>query len=153
MNSHTVSNIVDTLLHLSWTEIDARFRESSASGIPDGDASGYALIATNSFLANSIAKIIRLLVWQGKIFDRKRGILLNKLTPFGIRAIRGRLYNGPSRFDGRECIVLDYSKTSLVACWIRDELRELKHPLYLGKVYVGSVCLFHFTLEFSEPKM
>ena len=26
--------------------------------------------------------------------------------------------------DGKECIVLDYSETSLLAHWIRDEIRD-----------------------------
>jgi hypothetical protein len=39
--------------------------------------------------------------------------------------------------DAKECIVLDYSETSLVAHWVRDEIREVALHIYLGKVYLG----------------
>lgn len=37
--------------------------------------------------------------------------------------------------DGSECIDLDYSKTSFVARWIRDEIREVSPGLFLGIVF------------------
>ena len=33
--------------------------------------------------------------------------------------------------------MLDYSKTSLIAHWIRDEIREVSPGIYLGLVYLG----------------
>jgi hypothetical protein len=42
---------------------------------------------------------------------------------------------GPSWLDGKDCIVLDYSETSLLAQWILDEIRQIEPGLYLGKVY------------------
>jgi hypothetical protein len=50
--------------------------------------------------------------------------------------------------DNKECIVLDYSETSLVAHWIRDEIREVSPHTYLGKVYLGKKRLIDFALEF-----
>ncbi len=44
--------------------------------------------------------------------------------------------------------MLDYSKTSLVAQWIRDEIREVAPGIYLGLVYWGKKKLIHFALEF-----
>jgi hypothetical protein len=50
--------------------------------------------------------------------------------------------------DNKECIVLDYSETSLLAHWIRDEIREVTPHTYLGKVYLGKKRLIDFALEF-----
>ncbi len=50
--------------------------------------------------------------------------------------------------DGKECIVLDYSDTSLLAHWIRDEIREIAPRTYLGKVYWSKKRLIDFALEF-----
>jgi hypothetical protein len=44
-------------------------------------------------------------------------------------------------------VVLDYSKTSLVAKWIRDEIRLLSPNLYLGRVYWDEKPFLHFALE------
>jgi hypothetical protein len=59
-----------------------------------------------------------------------------------------KVYNGDSWLDGRECIVLDYSDTSLVAHWIRDEIREIGPGTYLGKVYWSKQRLIDFALQF-----
>ena len=71
-----------------------------------------------------------------------------RFTHFGFNAIIAKVYKGPSWFDQKECIVLDYSKTSLVARWIRDEIRLIDPNFYLGRVYWGEKPLIHFALEF-----
>jgi len=68
--------------------------------------------------------------------------------PFGLNAIIAKVYKGPSWMDNKECIVLDYSETSLVAHWIRDEIREVAPRVYLGKVYWDEKRLIDFALEF-----
>jgi hypothetical protein len=40
------------------------------------------------------------------------------------------------------------SETSLVAGWIRDEIRQIGPGLYLGKVYGGKKRLIDFALKF-----
>ena len=75
-------------------------------------------------------------------------MLKNKILPFGINAIVARVYTGPSWLDGKECIVLDYSETSTVAQWVRDEIRMIQPNFYLGKVYWNKVRLIDFALEF-----
>ena len=62
------------------------------------------------------------------------------------------MYRDASRLDGRPCIVLDYSKTSRVAGWVRDEIREVAPRLYLGLVYVRSRrAPLRFSLRFDTP--
>ena len=61
------------------------------------------------------------------------------------------VYKGPSWFDNKECIVLDYSKTSLVAERVRDEIRLIGPGMYLGLVYWGKSKTIHFSLQFPNP--
>ena len=68
--------------------------------------------------------------------------------PFGLNAIIAKVYKAPSWLDQKECIVLDYSDTSLVAHWIRDEMRMIQPKLYLGKVYWDKTRLIDFALQF-----
>ncbi len=62
-----------------------------------------------------IATVINRFGWQGKVFDAQKGLLKNKILVFGIEAIIAKVYKAASWLDGKECIVLDYSDTSLVA--------------------------------------
>ena len=136
------------LLTLNATALDTLFGQSPAGPIPDGDAAGTAIMLPGSTLNAAIAEIARLFAWKGKTFDAARGTLRNRITPFGVHAISARVYEASSLFDGRPCIVLDYSKTSVVARFIRDEIRELAPGLYLGKVYFGKTPTFRFALRF-----
>ena len=70
----------------------------------------------------------------------------------GVKAIVARVYHTASWLDGRECIVLDYSKTSLLARKIRDEIRLIDPAtrLYLGKVWWGKTRLIDFALKFPQ---
>ena len=86
--------------------------------------------------------------WQGKNFDAEGEFLAQQDPAFGLNAIVANVYKGNSWFDGKECIVLDYSETSLVAHWIRDEIRQIGPGLYLGKVYWDKKRLIDFALQF-----
>lgn len=46
--------------------------------------------------------------------------------------------------------MLDYSKTSRVAHWIRDEIREVGPGVYLGLVYWSRARILHFALTFPD---
>ena len=48
------------------------------------------------------------------------------------------MYIAPSWFDGQPAIILDYSKTSLIAHKVRDEIREVSPGTFLGIVYYGT---------------
>lgn len=139
---------VQQLLKMSQPQLDELFSSSAAGEIPDGEATGTAIVAPGTSFSPEIAKFISLFAWQGKIFDRDRGVLRNKILPFGLSAIIAKVYKGNSWLDGKECIVLDYSDTSLVAHWIRDEIREISPKVCLGKVYWGRQRLIDFALEF-----
>lgn len=99
-------------------------------------------------MSKNIATLISHFAWQGKVFDAKAGYLKNRILPFGLNAIIAKVYKGPSWLDGKECIVLDYSDTSLVAHWVRDEIRMIQPKMYLGKVFWDKAHLIDFVLQF-----
>lgn len=141
---------VDRLLKMSREELDELYRSSPPGGIPSGEGEGTVLLARGEPLSELVAKLVHHVAWQGKIFDPERGELRNEVTPLGISAVRATVEKGASWFDGRECIILDYSHTSLVAHWIRDEIREVAPGLYLGIVYWDRDRILNFALRFPE---
>lgn len=135
-------------LHMSGEQLDDLFRDSPSGEVPDGESDGTAIIKPGSDISDDIARFIHLFSWKGKVFDRANGVLRNKILPLGHKAIIAKVYKGESWFDQKPCIVLDYSKTSLLAKWIRDEIREVSPGIYLGIVYWGKKKLIHFALKF-----
>jgi hypothetical protein len=142
---------VDQLLKMSQQQLDDLFRQSSSGPIPDGPAKGTAIIAPGTSMSKEIAEFVSIFAWQGKNFDSTRGVLTNRISVFGVNAIVATVYKDRSWLDDKECIVLDYSKTSLIAQWIRDEIRQIGPDLYLGKVYWEKKRLIDFCLEFKHP--
>jgi hypothetical protein len=139
---------VPQLLAMSQKELDDLFTASAPGDIPNGEATGTAIIAPGTTYTLELATLINHFAWQGKTFDAAKGTLKNRILPFGLNAILARVYKGPSWLDGKECIVLDYSETSLVAHWIRDEIRQIGPGMYLGKVYWEKDRLIDFVLQF-----
>ena len=143
-----MTHSVEQLLKMSQDELDALFSASEAGPIPNGQADGTAIIAPGTSFSPELATFVNLFAWQGKIFDAKNGLLKNRILSFGIDAIVARVYRAPSWLDNKECIVLDYSQTSVVAQWIRDEIRQIDPGLYLGKVFWNKTRLMDFALKF-----
>ena len=138
------------LLGLSQQELDDLFAKSPAGPIPNGEANGTAIIAPGTAFNAAIASLINIFGWQGKSFDAAHGTLRNRITAFGLNAIVAEVYKSASWFDNKECIVLDYSKTSLLAEHIRDEIRQIGPATYLGLVYWDRNKTIHFSLQFPE---
>lgn len=138
---------VQELFTKSREELDELFLNAESGPIPDGAAKGTALIAPGTSFSDDLAQVVNLFAWQGKTFDAKGGVLRNRITAFGLNAIVAEVYHGDSLLDGKPCVVLDYSKTSLVARWIRDEIRLVSPHLYLGRVYWDEKPILHFALE------
>ena len=136
------------LLDMTQTQLDDLFRASPAGPIPDGMAKGTAIIAPGTKYSETIAELINHFGWQGKVFDAKKGVLKNKILIFGFEAILARVYVDKSWLDGKDCVVLDYSETSILAHYIRDEIRLIGPGFYLGKVYWAKDRLIDFCLKF-----
>jgi hypothetical protein len=138
------------LVTMSQEQLDDLFRSSETGPIPDGDADGTAIVAPGTDLATAGARFAHRLAWRGKVFDAKRGTLLNKVTPLNLHWIRATVYRDTSWFDGKEAIILDYSKTSIVAHRVRDEIREVGPGLYLGQVFWDKTRVCNFALDFIK---
>ncbi|MCU1225155.1 MAG: hypothetical protein JWQ42_3248 [Edaphobacter sp.] len=139
---------VQQLLSMSEKELDDLFSASPSGDIPDGEAQGTAIIAAGTPFTSEIASLINTFTWQGKSFDAAHGTLRNRILAFGLNAIVAQVYKDASLFDNKECIVLDYSQTSLVAKHIRDEIRQIGSEMYLGLVFWDKKKTIHFALQF-----
>jgi len=145
-------------LNRSGEELDAIFRARPAGRIPVGQGDGTAIVAPGTVVSDAIARVIHDFTWKGKVFEQDaerpdHGWLKNRVLPLGHAAIAAEVYRGESWYDGKECIVLDYKHSSILAQWIRDEIREVSPGVYLGLVYWGkekehSHRLIHFALKF-----
>jgi hypothetical protein len=148
----------EEFLKLSAEQLDDIFRSAPAGALPIGQGDGTAIIAPGTVVSDTISKFVHIFTWKGKVFepdpvDPQRATLKNRLLLLGTKAIVAQVYKGESWLDGKECIVLNYSQTSIVAQWIRDEIREVSPGLYLGVVYWGKEKpdahrLIHFALKF-----
>lgn len=141
---------VNKWLRKSRPELDDIYRQAEAGDMPDGDARGTAIVA-GSALARAYARFARLFAWQGKVFDlfppdRKQGVLINKITPFSLTFVVAKVYRDESWMDGKDTIVIDYSKTSFFFRKVRDEIREVEPGVYLGKVWWGRTRILDFAL-------
>jgi hypothetical protein len=130
------------------SQLDQLFRDSPAGPIPAGRARGTAILLPGTAVDRAIAALVRALVWKGKVFSSATGDLKNRIGPLGTPLIRARVYEDKSWFAQGPAIILDYSKTSLVARMIRDEIRQVAPGVYLGQVYWGKKRIALFMLEF-----
>jgi hypothetical protein len=136
-------------LQMSVSELDELFASSPAGPVPAGRGAGTALALPGSRWSAPLARVTGAL-WRGKVFNPIRHELLNLLTPLDFRAFRAAVREEPRLLDGRPCIVLDYSKTSIVAHWVRDEIRQVGPNDYLGIVFVrGRQVPLRFWLSFT----
>jgi len=141
---------VSKLLKMSQAEIEQLFAGSPPGPIPNGEAKGTAIVDPGTVRSVEVAEFLNHFVWQGKVFDAKSKMLVNHIGPFGLKAILAEIYIDKSLIDQKDCVVLDYSKTSLVAKHIRDEIRQIAPTTYLGPVYWDGKTLFFFALQFKR---
>jgi hypothetical protein len=142
----------DQLLRLSQLQLDEIFTNSPPGEIPDGEAEGVAIVWPGTFRARCVAWFARWFLWQGKVVDRAAGCLVNRISVLSIKGIKANVYKDKSWMDGKECIVLDYSKTSVVAKRVRDEIRQVGDRVYLGKVFYGKKRTVDFALDFKKSR-
>lgn len=139
------------LLGRSNAHLDELFRTSPAGPVPRGTADGLVILFPGTPAARPLANVVHALWWKGKIVDADGRGLANRLFPVGAALVRAAVYPGDSWVDGGNCIVLDYSRTSHVAHWIRDEIRMISPGHYLGVVWLARRRVAWFALSFSDP--
>lgn len=145
-----MANIKDPkeFLAMSGEQLDEIFRNSPAGEIPRGKTDGTAVIAPGTKISDDIAWFVNHTTWKGKVFRPEKGDLINRIGPMEHELIVAKVYKSKSWFDDKECIVIDYSRTSWIAHLVRDEIREVAPSIYLGLVYLGKKKLIHFALKF-----
>ncbi|MEU7054700.1 hypothetical protein [Streptomyces sp. NPDC046197] len=139
------------LLGASNHRLEELFRSSTAGDVPTGPTEGTGLVCTGTWPARPIAVLVRLLLWQGKVFAADGRSLVNRVTPLDALAIGALVYPGPSLMDDRDCIVIDYSKTSRVFGAVRDEIRQVAPDLFLGVVWFLGRKTCWFALRVPRP--
>jgi hypothetical protein len=142
---------LDQLLGMSPAQIESVYRQGTAVAIPPGRVRGTALLAPGTRRARFVSRGARLL-WQGKVFEPDEATAVNRF--FGMRVIRGQLYQGESWLDGGPSLVLDYSQTSRIYADNRDEIRQIAPGLFLGLMYNRTTSppelSMYFALETSQ---
>lgn len=138
----------EDLLLRTNRSLDELFRRSPAGDVPRGRSVGTAVFFPGTGAAPALARVVRALAWKGKVFDPQRNELANLLGPFGFPAVRAAVYTGESLVDGQNCVVLDYSRTSLLARWVRDEIRLVAPGTYLGVAWLRRRRVAWFVLRF-----
>jgi hypothetical protein len=135
------------LQHLDNRELDLLFRSSPAGAVPRGRLPGTALLFPGSWVCRLLARLARLLLWQGKVTDPPARSLKNLVGPWGMRTIKALLSHDRSWVDAKDCVLIDYSHTSKVAHMVRDEIRLVSPNLYLGVVWLWRRRVGWFTLR------
>jgi len=137
-------------LDMSPAQLDELYSSSPAGDIPVGRSRGTAVFWAGRRAAKPFAAVARVLLWQGKVFRPESHDLKNLLSPLSLPGLRAEVYVADSWFDGRPCIVLDYSKSSKAAKHIRDEIRQVGPNEYVGVVYIDKRRLgVYFWLQFG----
>ena len=142
---------LDQLLQMSPAELDAIYRQGTAVAIPEGRIRGTAILSPGTRRTRVLSRGARLM-WQGKVFEPGQTSAVNRF--FGVRVVRGQVYQGPSWLDGQPSLVLDYSQTSRIYANNRDEIRQVAPGLFLGLMYDRTTAppglVMYFALE-SRP--
>jgi hypothetical protein len=138
------------LTSMSQADLDDLFRRAPTGELPDGDAGGTVIAAPGTEFGGGVMWLARWLAWRGKVFYRSRGTLVNKVSVLNLHLFKARVYVAPSWFDNQPAIILDYSKTSLLASKVRDEIREVSPGTYLGIVFYDTQKTINFVLQFAE---
>gem|GEM_PF-386239 len=137
---------VDQLLHLDQAALESLYRSSGSVSVPPGKVKGRVILFPGSRINPSSARIARLF-WQGKTFNNEEAMAVNRF--FGLKMIKGQVYQDQSWLDGQPALILDYSKTSLLYRPYRDEIREVGPGVYLGLMYSRTTPCPTFKMYFA----
>lgn len=137
----TTPSTLEQLSKAPKDELACIYKHSSAGKMPNGSTDGKAMFMPGTLLGKGLDHIADG-VWAGKVFNMEKGGLINRIL--GLELVKAEVKRGPSWMDGKESIIVDYKNTSLVAGFLRDEIREVKPGLYLGVAYARAPFNNHF---------
>jgi hypothetical protein len=131
---------VDALKGLDICQLNAIFAEGEVVAPPVGYARGIILVFSDCYYrCPRLSACLSGAVWKGKHFDACGGYVNQFL---GVRAISSTVRSGPSWFDGKPCVILDYPDGTPVFGDMRDEVRRVGPDVYLARVYNRCTCEF-----------
>jgi len=143
---------VPEMLKMSQTQLDDLFTQSPVGEIPSGEAKGTAIVAPGTTYTQDVADFINHFAWQGEVFDPGKGVLRNKILPFGLNAIITKVYKGSSWMDKKIASSSTIPRRSLLVHWVRDEIREVAPRTYLCKVYLAKRAWLISPWSFQLPR-
>lgn len=136
---------------MSPDELEQVFAHGQTGACPVGLARGTILVRVDGKLPRLRAKMSGM-VWKGKYFYPD-GHMVNQWA--GFRAIATDTTTGPSWYDGKPCLILEYAPGTAVFGNARDEMREVAPGVFLCRFYERCPCRTlqgYFVLELAECK-
>jgi hypothetical protein len=124
------------LQHLSEQDLERLYAQADAAPPLVGYVRGQVLVLEGYRFPRAGAKLAGA-VWKGKHFDEE-GRFINQWV--GFRALQSRAGYGPSWYDGRPCLVLEYPEGTPLFANMRDEVRQVGPCLFLARAYQRSPC-------------
>ena len=125
---------VSELKRMDICELDQLFAQGAAAASPVGPARGTILLRTDG---KRMRARLAGTVWKGKHFYPD-GCMINQWL--GFRAIGTQVTVGPSWYDGKPSLIVEYPPGTPVFGNARDELREIAPGLFLGRFYERCPC-------------
>lgn len=138
------------LLRMGGHDLNQLFADSPPGEVPVGQTDGLTLLFPGTPMNGSLSRLIYLAMWRGKNFSLDGTTLSNRLTMLDLSAIRANVALGKSWVDNKDCIIIDYSRTSFLARGVRDEIRLVAPGLYLGVIWLWRRRIGWFTLRTTE---
>jgi hypothetical protein len=123
---------LDGLVRMDRCELERLYSCARPGPIPVGCTRGKAIPCPGTVFAGPASKLMGL-AWKGKQFDPCDATMINRWCNKTSRP--AKVYIGPSWFDGKEAIILDYCGMSDKWGDVRDEIREVCPGLYLGMMF------------------
>jgi len=142
------------LLFKGRKKLNKLYEQSKAKNLPQGITNGVAILAI-PIISVFFALFIKLFIWKGKIFSSQKSetvadSVINRVSPFNIKAVKGRVYLSSSWIDGKPTIVIEYNKSGFPFNKVRDEVREMEPGVYVGKMWFYKTQVLHFTLTYKK---
>jgi hypothetical protein len=147
-------NSLEKLGRLNAKQLSRVYGSCTVGEIPTGDSDGQAILMPGTIVGKILSAVANLL-WKGKVFtNRAAGVgVINKIL--GMHLVKAQVFSGASWKDDGAATIIDYKRTSWLAFFVRDEIRQVLPDLYLGKMYVRlpfghHVALAYFALDFQK---
>jgi hypothetical protein len=127
---------VGELKKMCVEELEQLFAAGQVGTLPVGLGRGKILVRLDGKMPHVRARMEGV-VWKGKYFYPD-GHFTNQWL--GFKAVSAEAVIGPSWYDGKPCIVLDYPPDAKVFGNARDELREIAPGVFLCRFYERCPC-------------